>query len=404
MLFVSKLTDGYRNRKLRLYEHGLRGYFSGDGGYVLIIVLIIITLLVSISSEFIVMAQTEIGYNRKLNNRLKAAYLAKSGVQVGKFLLYLDLRGLGAEQLAGKSVDKDIDSYNDIWALDLPDIPMGEGSLKINIIDENSKINLSVVANEYTDTDKTKFYYFTQNFFMNLGFRPDFADIIHDWVDPDESPMPYGAESHYYQTIKPPYPAKNNAMDSIDELLMIKDMTPQIYYGLGGGNFNSEKKEQSLVDNNHGDTSLGLDKLKELMQVPGGEKIPEKKKDILTKIGKEKSRALSDYFTVYGERADFLSDFNKININTVSYRVLSALTDKMTPDIVTEIINRRLVRPYKSVDEISDLITDKTIRDRLSTKSNIFRIIATATVNNVQVKITAVYNRTARVLYYWSEE
>jgi type II secretory pathway component PulK len=397
-----KFTDNYQNRKRELWEKGFRSYFTKEGGYVLVIVLIIITLLVSISSEFIVMAQTEIGYNRKLSNRLKAGYLAKSGIQVGKFLLYLDLKGLGAEQLAGRTVDKDVDSYNDIWALDIPEMPMGDGSLKLNIIDENSKINLSVVANEYTD--RTKFYYFTQNFFMNMGFKPDFADIIHDWVDPDDSPMPYGAESNYYQTLKPPYSAKNNAMDSIDELLLIKDMTPQIYYGLGGGNFNAEKKEQNLVDNNHGDTSLGLDKLKEIMQVPGGEKIPEKKKDILTKIGKEKSRALSDYFTVYGERADFLSDMNKININTASYRVLSALTDRMTPDIVTEIINRRLVRPYKSVDEIKDLITDEEIRKRLSTKSNIFRIIATATVNDVQVKITAVYNRTMRILFYWCEE
>jgi len=402
MGLVSKFVRNYEKRKRALCEQGLRHLLKNESGYVLIIVLIIVTLLVSISGEFIVVAQTDIGYNRKLSNRLKAAYLAKSGIQVGKFLLFLDLRGLGAEQLAGKSVDKDIDSYNDIWALDIPEIPMGDGTLKLRIIDENSKINLSVLANEYTD--RTKFYYFTQNFFMNLGFRPDFADIIHDWVDPDDSPMPYGAESNYYQALKPPYPAKNNAMDSIDELLLLKDMTPQIYYGLGGGNYTAEQKEQNLVENNWGDTSLNMDKLRELMQGAAAEKIPEKKKDILPKIGKEKSRALAEYFTVYGERADYASDFNKININTASYRVLSALTDKMTPDIVTEIINRRLVKPYKSVNEISDLVTDSTIRDRLSTKSNIFRIIATATVNDVQVKVNAVYNRTMRILYYWCEE
>jgi type II secretory pathway component PulK len=402
MGLVLKFVRNYEKRKRALCEQGLRHLLKNESGYVLIIVLIIVTLLVSISGEFIVVAQTDIGYNRKLSNRLKAAYLAKSGIQVGKFLLFLDLRGLGAEQLAGKSVDKDIDSYNDIWALDIPEIPLGDGTLKLRIIDENSKINLSVLANEYTD--RTKFYYFTQNFFMNLGFRPDFADIIHDWVDPDDSPMPYGAESNYYQALKPPYPAKNNAMDSIDELLLLKDMTPQIYYGLGGGNYTAEQKEQNLVENNWGETSLNMDKLRELMQGAAAEKIPEKKKDILPKIGKEKSRALAEYFTVYGERADYASDFNKININTASYRVLSALTDKMTPDIVTEIINRRLVKPYKSVNEISDLVTDSTIRDRLSTKSNIFRIIATATVNDVQVKVNAVYNRTMRILYYWCEE
>jgi type II secretory pathway component PulK len=393
----------YGKRKRALRERGIFRYLLGSRGYVLIIVLIIITLLVSIAGEFIVVAQTNIGYNRKLSNRLRASYLAKSGVQVGKMLLYLDLRGISAEQLTGKSTDKDIDSYNDLWAVDFPEIPFGDGLLKIHIIDENSKINLSVLANEYTE--KTKFYYFTQNFFMNMGFRPDYADIIHDWVDIDDSRMPYGAESaDYYQTLKPPYSAKNGAMDSIDELLLVKDMTPQIFYGLGGGNYNSEQKEQSLVDDNRGDTSLSMDRLREIVEGAALEKMSEKKKEVLRKIGREKSRSLEDYFTVYGERSDYTSDFNKININTATYRVLSALTDDMTPDIVTEIINRRLVRPYKSVDEISDLIKDKTIRERLSTKSNIFRIITTATVNDVQVTINAVYNRTMRTLYYWSEE
>jgi type II secretory pathway component PulK len=402
MDIVTKFILNYQERKRALYERGLIRYITDTRGYVLIIVLIIITLLVSISGEFIVVAQTDIGYNKKLNNRLKASYLAKSGLQIGKILLYLDLRGLGSEQLTGKSTDKEIDSYNDIWALDLPEMPFGDGTLMLKIIDENSKINLSVLANE--GTEMTKFYYFTQNFFMNMGFRPDLADIIHDWVDPDDAPMPYGAESNYYMALKPPYSAKNSAMDSIEELLLLKDMTPQIFYGWGGGNYAAEQREQSLVDNNRGDTSLDIGKLGEIMQGTGVEKISEKKKDILKKIGKEKSRALSDYFTVYGERMDYLSDFNKININTASYRVLSALTDKMTPDIVTEIISRRLAKPFKSVNEISDLITDSTIRDRLSTKSNIFRIVSIATVNDVQVKISAVYNRTMRILYYWCEE
>ncbi|OHD69061.1 MAG: hypothetical protein A2W19_17575 [Spirochaetes bacterium RBG_16_49_21] len=406
MAVISRLIRTYERRKRLLNEQGLLCYIAGSHGYVLIIVLIIITLLVSIAGEFIVVAQTDIGYNRKLNSRLRASYLAKSGVQVGKFLLYLDTRGMGAEQLTGKSTDKDIDSYNDLWAIDFPEMPFGEGSLKLAIIDENSKINLSVVATAYSDEmERNKYYYFTQNFFMNLGLTPDYADIIRDWVDIDDSRMPYGAEhADYYQNLKPPYPAKNNAMDSIDELLLLKDFTPNIYYGKGGGSYNSEQKEQNLVDDNKGDTSLGMDKLREIIEGPGLETAAEKKEEVLRKIGKEKSRALADYFTVYGERADYSSDFNKININTASYRVLSALTDSMTPDIVTEIINRRLVRPYKSVDEISDLITDNTIRERLSTKSNIFRIVAAATVNDVQVKITAVYNRTMRTLYYWCEE
>ena len=143
----------------------------------------------------------------------------------------------------------------------------------------------------------------------------------------------------------------------------------------------------------------------ELAGEPAAKKVSAREKNLeTTAIGKEKSRRLQDYFTVYGDRQDYLSEFNKININTASYRVLSALTDKMTPDIVTEIIRRRLAQPFKSVDEIKDLISDTTITDRLSVKSSVFRIIATATVDGVEAKITAVYNRNLRSLYYWCEE
>ncbi|OHD64123.1 MAG: hypothetical protein A2176_00575 [Spirochaetes bacterium RBG_13_51_14] len=403
MGITDRFIRRYAARARDLREKGSFVYLRSSTGYVLIIVLIITTLLVSVAGEFIVIAQSNIGYGNKLKDQLKASYLAKSGVQLGQFVLYADLKGVTTEMLTGKPTDKDIDSYNDIWAIDFPAIPLDDGSLKLQISDENSKINLSVLANEFTE--RTKFYLFSQNFFMIMGLPIDFADIIHDWVDVDDSRMPYGAEGpDYYQTLTPSYTAQNNAMDSIDEMLMLKDMTPEIYYGFGGGNFEAEKNEQNLVEHNKGNISLDLDKIRELAggavpNIEAGEKNRE-----LTAIGKEKSRKLSDYFTVYGDRQDYTSDFNKININTASFRVLSALTDKMTPDIVTEIINRRLVQPYKSVDEIKDLINDQTILDRLTVHSYIFKIISTAVIGDTQVKITAIYNRNMRNIYYWCEE
>ncbi len=404
MALLDSFISNYEKRRALLEEHGLFGYLRGSSGYVLIIVLIITTLLISIAGDFIVVARTNIGYGQQLKNRLRAGYLAKSGIQLCQFILYADLKGLGAEMITGKPTDKETDSYNDIWAINVPQLPMEDGSLKLEIIDENSKINLSVLANEFTE--RTKFYYFTQNFFMNMGLPLDLADAIHDWVDIDDQRMPYGADGpDYYQTLTPPYASKNSMMDSVDELLLIKDITPDIYYGLAGGNSEPEKNEQNLVDHNKGNIDLDLDKIKELAGDAAAKKASKTEAEREgTTIGKEKSRRLSDYFTVYGDRNDYTSDLNKININTASYRVLSALTDKMTPDIVTEIIRRRQAQPYKSVEEIKDLVADQTILDRLSVKSSVFRIVATATVEDVRVKITAVYNRGMRAMYYWCEE
>ncbi|HPG50883.1 MAG TPA: general secretion pathway protein GspK [Spirochaetota bacterium] len=400
-----RFIRNYRERAHLLAERGVLGFLRSSSGYVLIIVLILTTLLVSIAGEFIAVAHVNIGYGQKLKNQLKASYLAKSGVQMAQFILYADLKGVTTEMLTGKPTDKEIDSYNDLWAISFPTLPIEDGSLRIQISDENAKINLSVLANEFTAESSTKFYYFTQNFLMNMGLPIDFADIIRDWVDVDDSRLPYGAEGgDFYQSQTPPYTAKNNAMDSIDELMLIKDMTPLIFYGKGGGNTEAEKNEQNLVEHNKGSIDLDLDKIRELVGGSGPNTEDAGKNRELTAIGKERSRMLSDYFTAYGDRNDYLSDFNKININTASYRVLSALTDKMTPDIVTEIINMRLIQPFKSVDEIKDLISDTTILERLSVKSHIFKIVATADSANTQVRITAYYNRDMRNLYYWCEE
>jgi len=390
-------TERYARRRHDLYEKGVFARMSGHSGYVLIMVLIVTTLLVAVSGEFIIVAQTDIGYMRKLGNRMKASCLARSGIELSQYVLMADRMGVSGSLYSGKSTSKGVDSYNDIWAFDFPPIPVEEGTVTIKIVDENAKINLSVLANEFVD--QTPYYGITQRFFLNLGLPMDFADIIIDWVDIDDSRFPYGAESYdYYQTLETPYSAKNAEMDSIDELMMMRDMTPEIYYGLGGGNYGME---ENLTAHNRGNTALpealfSSESGKENEDETGAAEAPA--------VAKEQSRKLSDYLRVNGYRDDYLNQYNRININTASYRVLSALTDSMTDDIVTEIINRRLVSPYQSVDDIAELIQDETVRKNiLSVKSYIFRIISTAEVGNASVTITAVYNRDKKKLLYWSE-
>jgi len=230
---------------------------------------------------------------------------------------------------------------------------------------------------------------------LNMGLPVDLADTIIDWVDIDDAPYPYGAESNYYNSLPNPYKSKNAAMDSINEMLLIKGITPAVFYGFSGGMLGIE---ENLVDNNKGlpQITTGSPKDAEIsLQERPVEEIP---------IGKEKNRALHKYFRVYGDRQDYLSELNKININTASYRVLSALTEKMTDDIVTEIIRRRHTQPFRSVEEISDLIDDESVRKNILTvKSHIFKISSTVHVGKTAVTIITYYNRDRKKLLYWSE-
>ncbi len=57
------------------------------------------------------------------------------------------------------------------------------------------------------------------------------SDSIQDWIDPDDATRPAGAESDYYQGLMPPYYAKNAPIDDIEELQLIKGVTPLMFKG-----------------------------------------------------------------------------------------------------------------------------------------------------------------------------
>ena len=222
-IFFFIKTDYYRRKEV-LDKSGIYYYLANSSGYVLVIVLLVSSMLVSISTEFLIIAQTNINYTKKFSERLKAYSLAKAGVSLSTFALKVDKMGLASGLLSGKSVDRSIDCYEDLWAMRFPELPLEDGSIKIAISDENSKINLSILANEFVE--KTPYYLITQRFFLNMELPMDFADVIIDWIDIDDSRFPYGAESSdYYLTLSNPYNAKNNQMDSIDELLLLKGIT-----------------------------------------------------------------------------------------------------------------------------------------------------------------------------------
>ncbi len=77
--------------------------------------------------------------------------------------------------------------------------------------------------------------------------RPLAAAIV-DWRDKDNKPELGGAEDSYYRSLSNPYPCKNKKFDVLEELLLIRDLTPKIFsrirsyvtiYGKGRVNINT---------------------------------------------------------------------------------------------------------------------------------------------------------------------
>lgn len=64
------------------------------------------------------------------------------------------------------------------------------------------------------------------------GMTPDVAEAILDWLDEDDEPREFGAEAEYYSTLPSPYMPKNGPLDSVEELLLVRGVTPQLLFGL----------------------------------------------------------------------------------------------------------------------------------------------------------------------------
>ena len=96
----------------------------------------------------------------------------------------------------------------------------------VRIFNESGKISL----NGLTDASGIM----VNNLLVNLGSPPEEAnrivDSILDWKDEDDLHRLNGAESDYYQSLPHPYKARNADFESLEELLLVKGVTPDILY------------------------------------------------------------------------------------------------------------------------------------------------------------------------------
>ncbi len=74
----------------------------------------------------------------------------------------------------------------------------------------------------------------SRNLLMALpGMSEEIADSILDWMDEDDEAREYGAELDYYSRLEPaPYAPRNGPLHTVEELLLVAGMTPQLLFGI----------------------------------------------------------------------------------------------------------------------------------------------------------------------------
>lgn len=266
------------------------------------------------------------------------------------------------------------DTLLDTWsdnAEDFSDVMLENCILNIRVVDEASKLNINFV---------------TKDQLMGLPYMlEEIADSIIDWRDGDDMPSGTGVESGYYEGLEIPYRARNGPFRTIRELLMVKDVTEELFYG-EDTNFNgqldyNEQDGDETPPSDDGDDELDLGWIAYLTCYTPGESIGEDNQT-----------------------------YAKVNINTASEIVLAALLggDENAVRKALEIIDYR-ESAENGIEKISDL-TDRgimsnsdfsDIEDYITVSSDVFTIYCIATVDRngtpgAQMQAEVVANRGSR--------
>jgi general secretion pathway protein K len=235
----------------------------------------------------------------------------------------------------------------------------GQGGM--NIIDHSGRLQVNSLImrkeNEWVVNEEQR------NIWLNLLSAEEFGlgeeeaagivEALIDWIDEDDEALGFGgAESSYYQGLETPYTPRNGPMEFIEELLLVRGITPELYNGIEG--------------------------------IPG----------------------LVTLVTPHGMDG-------KININTAGPLVLGALSEQIEPDMVDGMLTYRdyedsdLSNPewYKEAPGFpGDIIIPPTL---ITTSSNYFEIATEVVRENMRKKVRGMIARgsgTGTELIYWKIE
>ena len=151
-------------------------------------------------------------------------------------LLYRDQAiqvSLGAENwvqtiLRNDLADSDTDHLGEIWASDLPGLPVQsetvQGELFGKIEDLQGRFNINNLIDQNGEVDEITLEQF-QRLLIALDIDPRFAGIAADWIDANrEASFPDGAEDPIYTGFVPAYRAANVPLTNATELAALEGM------------------------------------------------------------------------------------------------------------------------------------------------------------------------------------
>lgn len=203
---------------------------TGERGFALIAVLLVLALLAVVVTEFAFSARLEASMVRAYRDGVQARHLAEAGVQQAIREI------LSPSQVAALDEDGQLVFYRALpgqtTPLRLPALPrtrvaLGPGAFSYRITDEAARLSVNGVGPDRLD-----------RLLAALEVEGEQRDIIKDslldWRDANELHRVHGAESDFYSRLPVPYRARNGNLQDVSELLQIRGVTRELYVGVDG--------------------------------------------------------------------------------------------------------------------------------------------------------------------------
>jgi general secretion pathway protein K len=201
---------------------------NSQRGVALILVLLMISIIVAVTIQLNRSMRSEVYEAANLSDGVRLRYIAQSGLYAGEALLLADKNAFDA-------LTEDW-AKTDMLALKSEGL-FDNGSFTLLIEDEGGRIpvNRLVSGNGYNAPVRDLLLRLLtgSDFRLSQTQAGEVVDAIKDWIDADDEVTGAGAEGGYYAGLDRPYAAKNAPLDCIEELLMVKGVTRELFYGTG---------------------------------------------------------------------------------------------------------------------------------------------------------------------------
>jgi type II secretory pathway component PulK len=301
--------------RLQTTSAGIRTTAPRRGGFVIVAVLMVVTVLSLAAYQYSALMDAEFMASERIRKTAEAKALADSGVHM--FMACVADKSAYEGKLNSNPFDNSASLHNvlvregsgprSIGRFSIVSLDFGQEStagslpIKFGATDESGKINVNALF-ALDSSGKV-----LHDALMKLpNMTDDIAWSIVDWIDPDEEPNAGGAESEYYGTRTPAYQCKNAPLDTIEELLLVKGVTPSLLFG-------NDKNRNGKLDPGE-DDGMGF------------------------------SAGWAAYLTVYSREQNVDADGNaRINLNGNDLTALqTSLTELIGQDLTTFILAYRL--------------------------------------------------------------